>query len=288
MTQESWTVEKIIDWTTEYFESTDIPDARVDAEVLLAHVLGCKRLDLFLSKGKALGRDELRKYKDLILERKRRKPVSYILGEREFMGLKFKVNGYTLIPRPETELLVEEAQKLVDGNGLEVIVELGTGSGNIAVALAKFTGAKKIYSSDSSIEALRVAQENVDSNGVSAKVTLKHGDLFAAFGGEAIEGRVDLIVSNPPYVAVSEKVELAPEIFFEPFSALFGGEDGLDFYRRIASEASNYLRKGGFAVFEMNSNRSKAIQDILVGTGFTVEKIVKDYSGLDRIVIGKR
>jgi len=162
MAQENWTVGKILDWTAEYFKNTGIAEARIDAEVLLSHVLDCPRLKLYLKKDEPLGGDDLKKFKRLMLERKERKPISYILGEREFMGLKFEVNGFTLIPRPETELLVEEVINIVKDNGLKILLEIGTGSGNIAVALAKNSSATKVYSSDISIDALRVAQRNVD------------------------------------------------------------------------------------------------------------------------------
>jgi len=282
---ENWTVGRIIEWTAQYFGVSGITEARLDAETLLADVLGCPRLQLNLMTDKVIPAKELAKFRGMVLERKARKPVSYILGEREFMGLKFKVGPATLIPRPETELLVEETAKIAHENGSKVIMEIGTGSGNIAVALAVFSEAERIFSSDLSIEALRVAQSNIDANGVSARVTLRQGDVFEAFKGESLESAVDIIVSNPPYVAESERDMLLPELSFEPESALFGGGDGLDFYKEIAAGAGKYLKKNGFLAFEMNSNKSVEIQKIVADAGFKIERIINDYSSLERIII---
>jgi len=286
--QSSWTLGKVVDWTTAYLNGAEIPDARLDAELLLSHVLNCKRLQLYLIKDEPVAETDLKRFKELIIGRRSRKPVSYLLGEHQFMGLNFSVNCFTLIPRPETELLVEEIQSFLKSRPIDILLEIGTGSGNIAVALAKLTQAHKVYSSDISIEALRVAQANVDANGVSGKVTLRRGDLFEAFAGDALEGRVDMIVSNPPYIADSEKGGLAPELSFEPVSALFGGEDGLDFYRSIAGGAGKYLKKGGFLAFEMNAYRSAQIQAIVSEHGFDILKVVKDYSALERVVIAQQ
>lgn len=287
MEQENWTVAKVLDWTSEYFQNSGIPESRIDAEILLSYVMGFPRLQLYLKKDEPVGKIELSKFKELILERKSRKPISYILGEHEFMGLKFKVNSHTLIPRPETELLVEEAVKVSEQSSAKILLEIGTGSGNIAGTLAKYTNASKVYSCDLSLEALRVAQENIDALGVSARVILKQGDVFEAFKNENLSGRVDIIISNPPYVALDEKDQLLPELSFEPQSALFGGQDGLDFYRRIAKEAGVFLKKGGYILFEMNANKSAETQKILVDAGYKIERISKDYSGFDRIAIAK-
>jgi release factor glutamine methyltransferase len=233
---ESWTIGKIIDWTTDYFEKSCIPDSRIDAEILLSHVLNCKRLELYVKKDQELTKNDISKFKALVIERKARKPVSYITGEREFMGMQFKVNQNTLIPRPETELLVEEVLKLLGERKSQIVMEIGTGSGNIAISIAKLAPSTNVFTADSNIDTLRVAQSNADLNGVSDRVTFKYGDLFEAFKGDMLEGKADIIVSNPPYIASSEKALLAPEVLFEPHAALFGGQDGLDFYKSIMLE----------------------------------------------------
>ena len=209
---ETWTIGKMIDWTDEYFQRNSIPESRIDAEVLLSHVLGCPRLELYIKKDQELSKNDILRFKALIIDRKNRRPVSYITGEREFMGLKFKVNSHVLIPRPETELLVEEVLKLIEEHKANLVVEIGTGSGNIAVSISKLSPGVKVYSSDSDIETLRVAQSNADMNGVSGRIVLKHGSLFEAFKEEFIEEKADIIVSNPPYIAFSEKGILAPEL----------------------------------------------------------------------------
>jgi release factor glutamine methyltransferase len=283
----TWTIARVVEWTEDYFNRNNLSESRIDAELLLSHVLNCKRLDLYLKKDEEIGKRELAKFKQLIVERKNRKPVSYITGEREFMGLSFKVNSGTLIPRPETELLVEEAVKLIKKRKLSLVLEIGTGSGNIAVSIAKLAGGVKVFSSDASLDALRVAQGNADAHGVADRVVLKHGDLFEALRGEGLEGAFDMIVSNPPYIADDEKAALAPELSFEPSAALFGGGDGLDFYRSIAGGAGNFLKQGGFLLFELNSNRSAGIQQITAEAGYKIEKIIKDYSNLERVLTAR-
>lgn len=284
---ETWTVARVVEWTEEYFGRNDLPEGRIDAELLLSHVLSCRRLDLYIKKDEEIGKRELAKYKQLIVERKNRKPLSYITGEREFMGMSFEVNSGTLIPRPETELLVEEAVKLIKKHRLKNVLEIGTGSGNIAVSIAKLAGSVKVCSSDASLDALRVAQRNTDAHGVADRVMLKHGDLFKALLGEGLEGSFDMIVSNPPYIAANEKEALAPELSFEPPAALFGGDDGLDFYRSIAKGAGGFLKTGGFLLFEMNSNKSDDIQKLTAGAGYKIEKIIKDYAGLERVLTAR-
>lgn len=282
-----WTVQRTLDWTTGFFEKSGITEARLDAEVLLASVLQCPRLELHLKKDERVPEDALKRYKAMIAERARRKPISYILGEREFMGLRFKVNSHTLIPRPETEILVEETIKLLSG-GEEIVVDVGAGSGNIPVSLAKASPKLRVYATDISIEALRVAQENVDRHGLSGRITLKQGDLLAALANEGLEGRVSVITSNPPYIAESEMKSLEPELSFEPALALVGsGEDGTGIYRRIAREAKDFIRKGGYLVFEMNANRRPEIEATVIGEGFTAISVKKDYSGLDRVLIAQ-
>lgn len=284
---ETWTVSSILDWTAGYFTRNNINEARLDAEVLLASVLNCSRLNLYLEKDKILSEQNLKIFKKLIQERKQRIPVSYILGEKEFMGLRFKVNRHTLIPRPETELLVEEVIKIINKGHNNVIVDLGTGSGNIPISIAKLSNVSKIYSIDVSMEALNIAQDNIDYHGLAAKIELRNGDLFNGIMSESLENKVDIIVSNPPYIAEHEMELLTPELGYEPQSALYGGKDGLDFYRRIIADSIKYLKEGGYLVMEMNSYLSKDIQNITEKNSFTVENIIKDYSGLDRVIIAK-
>jgi release factor glutamine methyltransferase len=198
--------------------------------------------------------------------------------------MSFKVNQNTLIPRPETELLVEEAVNRLKGKKDSVVAEIGAGSGNIAVGIAKLADVERLYSCDISGDALFIAQENVCRHGLAAKIVLKQGDMFAAFASENLAGGVDMIVSNPPYVAQSEIEELAPELDYEPEIALFGGTDGMDFYKRLAAGAGEFLKPGGLLIVELNAKRSSAVRYIFEGAGYQVEALIKDYAGLDRIL----
>ncbi|MCX5781753.1 MAG: peptide chain release factor N(5)-glutamine methyltransferase [Elusimicrobia bacterium] len=282
-----WTVGKILSWTEKYFENKNIPDSRLETEILLSSIMGCRRLDLVLRKDDILKKEALKSFKILILERQKRKPLSYLLGEHEFMGLKILVDENTLIPRPETEILVEESLKILEREKGKVAADICTGSGCIAACLAKFSSAEIIYATDLSSKALEIAYKNILKNNVVGKVILKNGDLFNAFQGENIENKLDMIISNPPYVAENELAALQPEISYEPKMALNGGKDGLDFYRRISSEAHFYLKPGGYLIMEMNSAKSAEINKIFETNGVKVEKTVKDFSSLERVIIGK-
>jgi len=284
--EKNWTVGNVLSWTESYFKKNKISEARLEAEILLSAVVGCPRLDLRLKALDTLPQEMLNDFKELILRRRKRVPISYILGEQDFFGLKFLVNEHTLIPRPETEILVEEALEILKrGKGL-IAADVCTGSGCIAVAVAKNSGVSKIYATDISSDALKVAYENAARHDVLSKIVLKNGDLLDALRGENIEKKLDMIISNPPYVAENEFDALEPEIKCEPKMALRGGKDGLDFYRSIVSCAAGYLKPGAHLLFEMNSNKSREIREIIENNGFTVENIVKDYSGLDRVIIG--
>jgi release factor glutamine methyltransferase len=283
-----WTVSSILDWTTGYFERNKINEARVEAEVLLSHVLKCKRLDLYLKKEQVVPKLKLDIYKSYINERKLRKPVSYITGEKEFMGLVFKVDEHTLIPRPETELLVEEALAIIKSCKYDTVVDIGAGSGNISVSIAKLSDIRRVFAVDVSMKALSKCWENAVTNGVASKLYPKSGDCFDALKDEDLEGKVGLLVSNPPYIADDEFDALEPELGFEPRLALFGGSDGLDFYRKIAAQAKTYLANGAHAVFELNSNKSKETADIFEENEYQIVKIIKDYSHLDRILVVKK
>lgn len=280
-----WTVSSVLDWTSDYFNRSKVNEARLESEILLAKVMNCNRLALNLQKDKILSAKHLSSYKAYILQRKTRKPIAYILGEQEFMGLNFLVDTSTLIPRPETEILVEEAMNRVKGKKL--MIEVGTGSGNISVSIAKLSQLPKIYATDISLDALKVAQENVFRHGVAAKIVLKHGDLFKAIEGDGLAGKADIIVSNPPYIARNEFASLEPELKFEPQHALDGGEDGLDFYRSLAKDSKKYLKPGGFISVEMNSGKSMNIRDIFETTGYAIEAMIKDYAGLDRVLTAR-
>ena len=285
--EKDWTVGSVLSWTENYLNEKKITGARLEAEILLSSVMDCPRLNLHIRKDEVLPEEKLKNYRDLILKRQKRIPISYILGEQSFFGMDILVNEHTLIPRPETEILVEEALKILKGSAGKMVADICTGSGCIAVALAKFSSAAKIYACDLSSDAVKIAYENAARQEVLAKIVVKNGDLLNALAGEQLEGKLDMIISNPPYIAHDEFGALEPEIGYEPRMALDGGKDGLNFYRLLAFGSRHFLKAGASLVLEMNSNKSAEISEIVKKNGFSIERIVKDYAGLDRVLIGK-
>ena len=257
-----------------------------EAELVLTHVLNCNRMSLYLNKDINLDRDKSRLLSSILKRRISGEPVQYILGETEFMGLKFKVDKRALIPRPETEILVEQALEQLKQMGISSpkILDLGTGSGCIAVSIAKNLNRPDVWASDISTEALRLAQENACFNNVEIKFI--QGDLFDALKFK--EDKFDLIVSNPPYVSTGEFNSLAKEIFFEPELALKAGVDGLDFYRRIISKAADYLKNNGLLIFEVGINQAYLVKKMLEKEGFGQLTLIKDYNNIERIIMAKK
>jgi len=267
------------------------PEARADAEVLLAHVLGVRRAQLFIDRDAPLEETSQARFDRLLARRLAREPTAYVTGLREFWSLPFRVTRAVLIPRPETETLVEEALARVDCLAAERgpdrsvrVVDVGTGSGCVAVALARERARVSVLAIDRSARALAVARQNAEINGVADRVILARGDLLAGVSG------ADLVVSNPPYVTQSEWKALPPEIRdFEPASALRGGKDGLAFYRRLAREAPGALKAGGFLALEVGAGQAAAVCG-LVGSGghFAALHVRKDLSGIPRVVSARR
>lgn len=260
-----------------------------ESELLFSEILNCNRADLFLNRGVVLDRPKSELLAAALKRRIRGEPLQYILGKQEFFGLEFKVDKNVFIPRPETEILVETAIKYAYrlSHGAYRILELGTGSGCIAISLAKYLSNFHITATDISQEALEVAKENSRHNNVESKITFLKSNLFESLPLCAL--RSALCVSNPPYITTAGIERLQPEIGYEPRIALDGKEDGLDFYRRIILSAPDYLREGGFLVLEMGFGQSRSIQNIFKESKkFELIEIVKDYNDIDRIVVGKR
>ena len=224
------TIAKSLRWAEGYLAQRGVPSPYVDAEYILAHILGCQRQDLLIYPDRVVKEDETAQFNACIERRGRREPLQYIIGEVGFRGLLFKVNKDVLIPRPETELLVDEVVKSVTKKDA-TILDLCTGSGCIAVCIARELIDSKVYAVDISEGALAAARENAARHGVGERITFLSGDLFNAIDSLNLKGMIDVIVSNPPYVSAEEMQELQPEIRdYEPASALYGGKDGLDFY----------------------------------------------------------
>jgi release factor glutamine methyltransferase len=259
--KESWTILKLIRWTSERFQREGLPMPRLDAEVLLSSALGVDRVRLYTHFDQPLLPEELGRFREMVQRRIRREPVAYIIGRREFWSLSFKVTRDVLIPRPDTEILVSEALALVpalrfDDGGLKIL-EIGTGSGAISVALAKELPAGSITATDISAKTLTVAEENAAAHGVGKRLRFLKGDLFSPL----VKGeRFHLILTNPPYVPRKEIAGLMPEIRdFEPALALDGGEDGLDFYRRVLREAGEFLFPEGWFLGEIGAGQDQGI-----------------------------
>src|SRR3972149_5397910 len=301
--EENLTIKETLSWTTDYLVQYDVPDAKAEAEYLLAHALGCKRVELHVNHASGLSYHALQEFIDFVERRIKREPPQYIIGEQEFYGLTFKVNKDVLIPRPETEILVEEAVKTVRSQESEVrsqntkihyselltpdsklILDLCTGSGCIAVSLAKEIPDSQIYVVDISESALDVARENAERHSVVDKITFIQGNLFAPLRGLSL--KVDLIVSNPPYVSRDMMKDLQPEIRdYEPEIAVYAGDDGLDFYRRIISESPAYLTQGGHLILEIGYGQAEEIKKLIEqSNAFADISITKDFAGIDRVI----
>ncbi|MDD5409260.1 MAG: peptide chain release factor N(5)-glutamine methyltransferase [Candidatus Omnitrophica bacterium] len=257
-----------------------------EAELVLTHVLDCNRLSLYLNKDMNLSGDKSVLLSSILKRRILGEPVQYILGETEFMGIKFKADSRALIPRPETEILVEQA--LNQAQQMKVrspkILDLGTGSGCIAVSIAKSLKHADVWASDISSAALQLAGENAILNNVEIK--FMQSDLFDALKFK--DDKFDLIISNPPYVSNGEFHALAKEISFEPPLALRAGADGLDFYRRIVPQAADYLKDGGLLIFEVGLNQAYFVKGMLEKEGFDQLTMVKDYNNIERVVMAKK
>lgn len=260
-------------------QQADIPEAKVNAWYLFAHVTGMTKSSFFLRAEEEAEDSWLTEYKQVLKLRMKRRPLEYITNETEFMGLPFYVDENVLIPRQDTECLVEEALSYVQGKD---VLDLCTGSGCIGISLAVLGGCRTVTLADLSEAALRVARENAHKN--QADVLFVQGDLF-----ENIEDTYDVIVANPPYIPTSEIGRLMPEVRdYEPHLALDGAEDGLHFYYRIIDESSRYLRSGGRLCFETGCNQGRAVCSYMDISGYTNVEIKKDLAGLDRIVTGRR
>ena len=274
--EENWTIMKLLDWTTEYFKKFNIEWPHLEAEILLAHALKFKRIDLYVHFERTLKEEELARYKGLILRRSKHEPIAYITGIQPFMSLDFKVDPSVLIPRPETEKLVEVAIDLAKEFEAPKILDIGTGCGNIAVSIARYVTDSYLTGIDASAEAIDLAAENAKIHKVDDRCKFIKGDLFPETGN-----KFDLIVSNPPYIPTGEIDELQEEIQFEPRAALDGGPDGLAPIRKIIDRSKNYLNPKSYLILEFGIGQANKILDY--SRNFGGAKIFKDHSGTDRI-----
>lgn len=261
---------------TQMLREADVPDAAYDAQAMLAHLLRENMLNMRIDSGRELSADVIARYEAMLKRRAAREPMQYILGETSFMGLDLHVAPGVLIPRQDTEILCEEAIRRLGVTGRRVL-DIGTGSGALAIAIALFAALAEVTAVDVSDEALSIARENAQRLG--AQVEFLRSDCFCALADQ----RFDLIVSNPPYISAEEMKGLMPEVLCEPELALYGGEDGLTFYRRITREAPKYLNPGGFLLFEIGWKQKEAVEALMreyIGEPFAL----RDYGDNWRVV----
>ena len=310
------TVHDIINEATNAFEAAGIPSARLDAEVLLSFCLGCDRLEFFKNPDMIISDIQFAAFRNLIARRSQWEPVAYITSRKEFWTFVLEVNNSVLIPRPDTEVIVEEALEVVKilGSTSELdsglrnlkviydrndctkksvrILDIGTGSGAIALALAsEITGAKivatdiSIVATDISPAAINVAEKNAAALGLKKKIDFRQGNLF-----EQVDGIFDIIVSNPPYIAAEEYEKLPAGVKdYEPREALWAGKSGLEFYEKLIYQAADYLQKNGWLLLEIGAKQEAGVRKIMETAGFydSIE-MRKDYAGLPRVIKARR
>lgn len=290
MTPKAWCIKTLLETATDYLADKGIENARLNAEVLLAHQLHVQRISLYLNFEQPLTEKEVSGFRSLIKRRLQHEPLQYITGRQEFWSLSFQVNPHVLIPRPETEILVEQAmvlaKALADGTQLRFL-DLGTGSGVIAVAMAKEIPESLVLATDISEEALDVARANAQEHGVSSNITFIQGDLFEPLMLE--KPAFHLIASNPPYVCTHEISGLHSEVaLYEPKAALDGGKDGMDYLREIVAQAPQFLLPGGWLLLEMSPYQVEKALFILTETDvYQNTKAIEDYSHHQRVVMAQ-
>jgi release factor glutamine methyltransferase len=281
------TVHDILNESTKVLETAEISSARLDAEVLLAFYLGCDRLEFLKNPEMILNETQLIEFRVLIARRLRWEPVAYITGRKEFWTFSLEINKDVLIPRPDTEIIVEEAldicRKIYSAE--TKILDIGTGSGAIALALAKDISNAKMTATDISTAALVLAKKNARSLSLDNKINFLQGDLF-----EPIEDCFDIIVCNPPYIAENEYKTLPPGVKdYEPEIALLAGKKGTEFYEKLIYQAADYLQKNGWLLLEIGAKQEKAVRGLMEETGFYDSIAMRrDYAGLPRVVRTRR
>lgn len=272
-------------WGENILRGANIPSARLDATLLLAHAMGRDMTALIAHFNEPVAQDTAQGFANLIRRREQKEPVAYIMGMKEFYSLPFRVDKSVLIPRPETELVVDEALACAGADSSLAALDVGVGSGAIAVAVAVARPKWRIDAVDSSAEALAVAIGNAALNDVGGRMEFMVSDLFAN-----VPNRVyDLILSNPPYIP-EESQEVIPDVrLYEPHSALFAGADGLDVIRALVRQSPTRLKSGGRLIFEIDGSQAQSVKRIIEETGaLKFVKVVKDYAGLDRVAVAER
>jgi len=280
----TWTLQALLLWCSKYFSDKALPTPRLDAELLLAFALKLRRIDLYLQFDRPMSDAELACVKAFIKRRAAGEPTAYIIGQKEFYSRPFSVTKDVLIPRPDTEILVDEILKFVanKAHGLEI----GLGSGCIAITLLAERPEFTLTAIDISEAALAVAKTNAEVHGVLARLTLTHQDFLTDTA--TAETLFDFLVSNPPYIKQSELADLPMSVKdFEPHLALDGGVDGLVFYHAIAERAKTLVKSGGFVAVEIGDDQGEAVSALFTQSGLNSVTVKKDLAGLDRVVLAQ-
>jgi len=279
------TVLESLNLSTDYLQKHGIVSPRINAELLLSSILNCKRLDLYLAFDKPLSDDEQEKYRNFLKRRAKFEPLQYITGSVEFYGIEIKVNPSVLIPRAETEILIDTVIEQVKKEDEINILDIGCGSGNISIALAANIPNCKVFGTDISNDALKISMENAEANGVKNKIEFYQKDILTDDFSDL--PKMDVIVSNPPYVSEEKFAMLQNEIkFFEPNIAVTDFSDGYKFYRAISERAKQLLKPGGKIFFELSENQRIKVKETMEANGIKEIKINKDYLNIERVIYG--
>ncbi len=284
-----WTIQRLLTWVTEYLTQKGVDAPRLSAELLLSHVLGLKRIELYTQYNKVVAQEHLDRLRDLVRRSGEHEPVAYLVGRTEFYSIEFEVTPDCLIPRPETELLVQRSiEFLRKRTGPQQVCDLCTGCGVIAVAIAKNVPDAKVIATDISEPALAVAARNIEKHKLADRIELRHGDLFEPLVPQL--DVFDLIACNPPYVSAPEYEALDRNVKeYEPRIALYAGPDGLDLYRRIVEKVREFLKPDGILLLEIGYQQGPAVRELLEQMdGFAQIRIDKDLQGHDRVVTATR
>ena len=310
---ETWTVGRLLKWTTDFLRKHESESPRLDAEVLLAHARDCQRIELYTAFEEEPPEEIKTRFRELVKKRSQGEPVAYLVGSKEFFSLNFAVTRDVLIPRPETEHLVvavidlakqihhsrlpaepspEQAGDAVASSTAAEplrIIDLGTGSGCIAITLAKHIPGATITAVDRSPAALEIAQRNAQANGVAERIEFVQSDWFSSFAGATPPRTWDIVVSNPPYISQSEYAKLAKGVReFEPVAALVSGPEGTEDIQRLAQQAPQYLKAGGYMLVEMSPMIADKVQAILNTAPWKYEKTIKDLAHHARITVARK
>jgi len=287
----TWTPKKLLEWMSEYFGENNIDSPRLCAEMLLADVLQMQRMELYINFDKEVAQDKLLVLRSLVKRAVAHEPVSYLIGKSQFYSMEFEVDKHTLIPRPETEMLVEKAiDNLRSRRGKQRVLDLCTGSGCIASAIAASCPECKIIASDICENALAIAEKNIEKHNLTEQIHLLCGDLYEPIVAQLDGEKFDVIATNPPYVTTSEYAALDKNVKdFEPKQALVAGIDGLDIYKRIIDRIGEFLKDDGILLMEIGYRQGDAIRELLEESGcFEEIKIEKDFCNNDRLVTAYR